>query len=417
MRQFAGDRPTITRIRVAGMRCLADVSLDLRGLTVLIGENGSGKSSLLEALELLRKMAQPGAFAADIVDRLHGGRGGLLRHGASTLILGADIEGEGPPMAYNVTLGFTATSSYIETESLTVWADPSASRPLDAVSRKGTEATILDVDSGSQVQFPQGALDPAALASTSMGLVAQPAQKRLVQALGGIEVHPYLDTVPSWAKAAGRDASMRHTQRVERSNRLEADGSNLPNVLNALRNGTNGAWQRVIERASHGLGHDLRDILFPQEGPPGFVTMQVHLAGLGEKTVPGWALSEGQLTYLACIAACETARERSLLCFDEPENHLHPALLTRVVWMLEELGDTTPALIGTHSDRLLDALADPASSVVVCELDEARATRLRRLDPVALADWLTDYRGLGELRENGFLPHVLQTPAAEGMAG
>lgn len=44
----------VTWMRVRGMRSLADVELDLRGLTVLIGENGSGKSTILEAVELLR---------------------------------------------------------------------------------------------------------------------------------------------------------------------------------------------------------------------------------------------------------------------------------------------------------------------------------------------------------------------------
>lgn len=316
-------------------------------------------------------------------------------------------------MAFHVALGFTATSAYVEAESLTVQTDPAAPEPLQAVWRKGAAARIFDVESRRTVRIEADDLDAAALASTAFGLAAQPAQKRLVQALGDLEVHPFLATVPSWARPAGRDTGMRDIQRLEHSSRLESDGSNLPNVLHALRNATNGAWPRVIERARHGLGHDLRDIVFPQEGPPGFVSMQVHLAGLGDKTAPGWALSEGQLTYLAYIAACETATERSLLCFDEPENHLHPALLARVAWMLEELAETTPVVVATHSDRLLDALTDPGASVVVCEFDEARATRLRRLNAEALADWLTDYRGLGDLRENGYLPHVLAEPMSD----
>ena len=45
----------ITRLYVEGLRTLADLSLPLDGLTVLIGENGSGKSSILEACEILRE--------------------------------------------------------------------------------------------------------------------------------------------------------------------------------------------------------------------------------------------------------------------------------------------------------------------------------------------------------------------------
>lgn len=46
----------ISRIRVRGFRCLADVTLDLDGLAVLIGENGSGKRSLVEVCEVLRHL-------------------------------------------------------------------------------------------------------------------------------------------------------------------------------------------------------------------------------------------------------------------------------------------------------------------------------------------------------------------------
>ena len=40
----------ITEIHVEGLRTLKDVRLGLDGLTVLIGENGTGKSSLIEEI-------------------------------------------------------------------------------------------------------------------------------------------------------------------------------------------------------------------------------------------------------------------------------------------------------------------------------------------------------------------------------
>jgi len=85
---------------------------------------------------------------------------------------------------------------------------------------------------------------------------------------------------------------------------------------------------------------------------------------------------------------------------------MHPALLSRIVWMLEEAAETTPVLLATHSDRLLDSLAQPAESVVLFELDEGRATRVRRPNRERLAAWLEDYRGLGALRSEGYEAHV-----------
>jgi predicted ATPase len=82
----------------------------------------------------------------------------------------------------------------------------------------------------------------------------------------------------------------------------------------------------------------------------------------------------------------------------------------RVLDFLEAMAEKQPVLLATHSDRLLDGLTDPARSVVVCELDERRATHLRRLDKTALADWLTDYRGIGDIRSAGHMASILTRP-------
>jgi predicted ATPase len=64
-------------------------------------------------------------------------------------------------------------------------------------------------------------------------------------------------------------------------------------------------------------------------------------------------------------------------------------------------------VLATHSDRLLDAVQDPAKSIVICELDSKRATRLVRPDPTVLAKWLDDYRGFGDIRSTGLQDAVL----------
>mgnify|MGYP003592898466 CR=1 FL=1 len=61
---------------------------------------------------------------------------------------------------------------------------------------------------------------------------------------------------------------------------------------------------------------------------------------------------------------------------DEPELHLHPGLLTRVVQFLAASAESHPVLLATHSDHLLDALTEPARSVRVCERVHGQ-TRLR----------------------------------------
>ncbi|MCK4478365.1 AAA family ATPase [Candidatus Bathyarchaeota archaeon] len=45
----------LSRIEIKNFRCLKDVKLELAPITVIYGENGSGKSSVLEAIQLLRQ--------------------------------------------------------------------------------------------------------------------------------------------------------------------------------------------------------------------------------------------------------------------------------------------------------------------------------------------------------------------------
>ena len=99
--------------------------------------------------------------------------------------------------------------------------------------------------------------------------------------------------------------------------------------------------------------------------------------------------------------------DRSVLVLDEPDLHLHPGLIVRLVEMLEATGRLTSVLVATHSDRLLDALDEPARSVRVAELTAGLETRIRHLKPEALERWTEDYVGVGSIRANGHLGSII----------
>lgn len=81
----------ITQLSIGGMRCIDEIKLDLGAFTVLIGENGAGKSTIVEALELLRKVATEAPFVEKLYQPHAGTR--LVRSGAMGLRLGARIDG------------------------------------------------------------------------------------------------------------------------------------------------------------------------------------------------------------------------------------------------------------------------------------------------------------------------------------
>ena len=397
----------ITQLSVAGLRCLDACRLDTSGLTVLIGDNGTGKSTIIEAAELLRQAARPGAYTRDVVTTLHGGPRSLLRLGASSLELGVRIEGQGcPPLQYILKLRRSAEELLVDTERLLVYADPTAPQPLRAIDRNDTSTTIYDQETKGLTTH-KVPLDSLAL--TSFGLAAQPAMRRAAEALAAIAIHMPFETRPGWlGRGADGLRGLREPHTVEPAPTLSRYGRNLTSVLYEIKNSDPAAWKRVIARAALALGDDLRDIGFPSPSR-GLIETHIWFGRLPDP-LPLGTLSEGQIAYLCFVALAEVGRRHSMIAMDEPEQHLHPALVARTGWLLEELATDVPVLVATHSDKLLDALTHPADSVVLCELDASRATQLRRPDPDALARWLVDYRGIGELRTEGFEPHIFAQP-------
>jgi predicted ATPase len=406
----------ITQLRIGGMRCIEWISLDLRGLAVLIGDNGSGKSTVLEALELLHQAAKPVNFINDILYRGHGGLQSLLRHGSKELILGVTVEGAGPKLEYAFKIAEVGTSPEIVGELLAVLPNKDADLVQVLIDRN-----IINRD-GRNVRFQHGTkpeviekqIDPRTLALRLQGLDVQPEVERLAKALDAIEIHAPFETRPIWQQ---QELDTRYGPRkptvVESSQSLARYGVNLSNCYQHLRNLGDEVWTRVRDRIRLGLGDDFRDFRLPSPNP-GHIALEIIYGSSPGKPVPIDSLSEGQISYLAFVALAELNDSRSVLAYDEPELHLHPALLARVVGMLEEVAESCPVILATHSDRLLDALTDPAQSVVLCELDGAHRTQLQRPNPVRLAEWLGTYRGLGAIRAEGYEAHVFDGGSAIG---
>lgn len=394
----------ITELRIQGLRTLADVRLSLRELTVLIGANGTGKSSIIEACELLRKAPSPD-FLKEF-RRTHWGFSGLLRHGADQLKLGVRIEEDGEVIDYDFAL---ADREGKLTFKETVGAGPNQ-RPRSTDWTYGEHPTHRELlvgfadrvqRSGNLEQMLANGLDDAARSQVRDRISAL---GKVARALQSIEICLPFETLPWWAsRSLKRPSAMREDNIVEPFERLEPLGSNLGSAFFTLRNELGDAhWRETLELVRLGLGDHVEDVLVRAGGDGGKISLRVKYRSQLQP-VPTFALSDGTLTFLAWVALYRAPRPQpaALLAFDEPELHLHPHLLMRVLDFLESLSQTSPVLIATHSDRLLDGLSRPADQAVLCELDEQGQTQLRRPDKEALDRWLARYRGIGDLRSAG----------------
>jgi predicted ATPase len=382
---MAADR--ITRLLIGGMRCIDEITLDLGAFTVLIGENGAGKSTIVEALELLRKVAAESPFVEKLYQPHQGTR--LVRSGATHLRLGARIEGAGPALTYVIQVLRDNTYLRVQTE---VIADSDGKTWM---KRDQNSALCFEAD-GQSIQ-DEGSVDPAeALLSRARFLHSEDI-KRVQRALAAIEVHVPLDVRRSWV-VPQVGATARSSNMARPVERLDPGGGNLVNVYAKLRNQAN--WKETLGRIRLVLG-DVDDILIQPDPSGGTIGLEVRWGKQPE--VPLSELSDGQVSVLALIALQQLRRRvpPSLIVVDEPEAHLHPGVIRRIAAGLAETSEEWPVMVATQSDAFLDAVSDRPDAIVHCRLDAQRSTELARLDRSVIQEWLDDFRGIGELRREG----------------
>ena len=388
------EHDRITAIRVEGLRCVDDATLALGAHTVLIGPNGAGKSSLIEACELLRKAGTETSFL-DKVHSDHSGASALLRGGRGDLAIEAEVTGADATFRYRLRLVHEAPYLHVQHELL---------ERIDG----GRRVMLMQRDRGGYSLYDRSgarrdALDPPnrPIGGQELALRSQAPMSelaRVARALAPIEVHPPMEIRPRWVDP--RELGARGANVVQVARRLEPGARNLGNVLFALRNQRN--WHRVLEDLRLGLGQEVEDVVVKPVPSGGQISVEVRFRRLGD--LPMFALSDGQVAFLAQIAIAHHERPQpaALVVMDEPDLHFHPALAARVAHLTEDAATRFPVLVATQSDAFLDALSEPARSAVLCELDDRFATQLSRPDETALAAWLAKYRGLGEVRRQGY---------------
>lgn len=373
------------------MRTLADVSLETGGLTVVIGENGTGKSSIIEAIEILRRASNQN-FMQEVF-HVHGGPDSLLRHGEHEIRFDISASIDGRACKYSIGMGEGQKGIVHEQleheESGVLYSRSMAHTDFSGISREDEEL------------IPP---DPKQLLLTSFGIKPpHEAMTHMANLLSRIDVHLPFNVQPGWAgRLTKRHSQLRESTYIQPAEKLDLFGSNLPNAWHELRSSRpDEHWQETMELVRLQMGDEVESIQIPAEHGGGSISLAIKYRNL-DKPVPASLLSDGELSFLALVAMVRLGDHVSLLAIDEPDLHLHPKLIFRLVHMLEEHAEVRPVIITTHSDRLLDALDDPASSVRIIELDEDRKARLHGLDRHELEGWLVRYSGYGELRSSGY---------------
>lgn len=373
-------------VRVRNFKAISDSgAVRLTPLTVLIGNNGSGKSSLVEALETLQTMV-----VGDIDQALqawrgiehvrykgkkqqyrHDDAGELLARTAVEFALRGRLEGK--RLAAETVINERGGANQLCFEKELVQLGTFVHRRVNDkcdMTTKGRSAT-------SGIDWPAN-------------------QSIFTKDLGSyIRRWQFLRLSP---QEMGRP----HPQTRARTGiQLAPDGANVAEYLLEIRNLAPDTFDGIIETLQFVLPYatDMQPTITSELERAVYLQMTE-----ADYKVPGWLLSTGTLRVLALLACLRHPNPPPLLVIEELENGLDPRTIHLFVEELRSAieRDAMQVIVTTHSPFLLDLF--DLSHIVVVERIDGRP-RFSRPDVKEMTQWSESFAP-GRLYTMGRLTRV-----------
>ncbi len=382
---------SILSLKIENLLSFGENSLEIAigSLNVLVGANGSGKSNLIEVLNLIRNT--PKDFAGEIGDG--GGVAEYLWQGKpkskrvlAVITVNSLPAGVLKPLNYSLT--FTRDSAHVKIVD---------ERIQNRLPDKGHDKPYLYFDfnhgrpvlnvAGSSRSLKREEVDPQ---RSILSQRQDPDQYPEVTYLG--KFFTSFRLYRNWE--FGPDSSIRDLYSASQKNDyLEEDISNLGLMLNRLRSlpETSSSLIDYLKLFYSGA----EDVLTPIQG--GLIDLRIQESG--GISIPASRLSDGTLRWLSLLAILLNPAPPPVVCIEEPELGLHPDMIGPLADLLRSASEKMQLFVTTHSADLIDALSDTPEAVIVCDKVNGE-TRLRRLEKKELSSWLDTYT-LGQLWRSG----------------
>lgn len=353
------DKRPLERITLSGyksIRELSDFEL-LKGLNVLIGANGSGKTNFIRFFELLGHMMDPNKGLQNYI-ATHGRADAFLFRGMRiTPEFRAALEfGRNQ---YTFTLRAAADRSFFFSQESAPFNGPRYGR------------VVNDQGSGHQE-------------SGIMRSQKSKAEEWVVATIRDWRVYHFHDTSPS--------APVMGVCNVVDAEVLHSNASNIAAFLLRMAKTHPDHYARIEETVRQVAPFFGTFVL--REVSPG-QTQLLWKDRYSDLLYYPYQLSDGTIRYICLATLLLQPEPASTLIVDEPELGLHPYAITLLASMLYEAAQNTQLIISTQSSLLIDEMS-PESVIVANQRDGA--TVLERLDSSRLSAWLQEYT-LGQLWE------------------
>lgn len=392
----------IKSIRFENFFSFKNVTIDLhQNINVLVGINGSGKSNLLKAIQLLKE-GIAGNLKKLIIDEWGGFDQMCFADGKGKDIIIAyvfqmDISNIIIDFFYTITIKRLSSVEYALDEKLNVRKilDGNMRINVDAI-HDGVISNINVQGEGISLEITSSDIKKSAqenIPLTHNELVLSHVNSdysvlyMLKQRLSSFQIYDYFDTRP--------DSKMRGPVRSPMEKVLLPDGSNLPQLLHTFQISDKQRYEQIIQALAH-VNPWYKNINFE------FYASGTMALMLEEKTlnraVAAAHVSDGTLRFLCLLAIVCNPNRGSIVCIDEPETGLHPDMLRTISELLKEASHTTQFIIATHSETMLNMF--DFEHLRVLEKNENNETIAKQFSEKNFEGWYEEF-SLGTMWRNG----------------
>ena len=422
----------ITKIEIGGYRLLDGFEADLNPLTVVIGANAVGKSTLIDCLQLIAECCD---FPLNTAISWHHGPASLLTAGNGNGQLGWSVTFRKPPtwddfplaegeaLVYEVVLQADAQGQMHPQYEVLRTQEPVHGEPLKFLEATPYQQHIFDIEQRRLIPFNEAQSSPAVVRDADPAAAPQRsgragAQQEVALLLSQIRFFNEFP-VPSWVRVLLANIMCYPGFDVTRSSELRTKAADIKPDTTLASNGDDlgTVLHEILTRYDFRLAaEELRDFLrvaYPAfeeihcdttYGTPPQVLVRVREQGMS-RSMEMWELSDGMLRFLCLATALLNPLLPPLVAIDEPELGLHPGLLPIVAEMIKTAAERTQVIVTTHSPDLLNCFDIADVAVMARNADDAKVAWHRPANRKTLVEMLKDVADgtLGDLHRSGEL--------------
>jgi len=382
-KEFAGNRFHIPSIKIKGYRPFADFFAKLSQLEVIVGANGSGKSSLFEFLKFLRESIYreipPEIVAGSIGQQI------FHRPGPDKFWWCIELDFHQPSTLYyeGELLGPVGRTRVSFEKVISSTPFPGYTKPSIFMDIKGQKGIVNDpLTSGFKSQ--EWMLKKANQLAVST--VTNPSLKTL------FDLREFISGWRFYSSFNINNARIRQSVPISQDPVLYEDAGNLSAVLFNLMS--------EHPRKFNELKVHLRSAV------PGFDNLTVKARGGPGEVIAFWQekdgaddlsladLSDGILRFLCWVTLCIMPNPPGLICIDEPDQGVHPRTLPILAGLFQKASQRTQILIASHASYFLTQFDIP--NIAVMKNVNGQSVYLKPGDSKALCANLEDF-GIEEL--------------------